>query len=86
MSGTPVALGADGDYAVIGTSTQRLVAPSSNGNAAPVIHVAGTSYTQQVGLFQSGFSIPRVFVNAENVSLLNVDPTMQMLTLKSNIA
>ena len=44
---TLVALGPNGDYAVVGTSTQRLVVASSNVNSAPIINVAGTPYTQR---------------------------------------
>lgn len=47
VAGTPIALGSDGDYAVVGTRTQQLTVASPNDNAAPVINVAGTSYTQQ---------------------------------------
>ena len=47
VAGTPVSLGPDGNYAVVGTRTQRLTVASENGDAASVINVAGTSYTQQ---------------------------------------
>ena len=46
-AGTPVALGPNGDYAVVGTKTQRFAITSSNVDAAPIINVAGTSYTQR---------------------------------------
>ncbi|CAF9908148.1 MAG: hypothetical protein HETSPECPRED_007999 [Heterodermia speciosa] len=47
VAGTPVALGPDGSYAVVGTKTQPLTVATLNGDAAPVIIVAGTPYTQQ---------------------------------------
>ncbi|KAL8791118.1 MAG: hypothetical protein Q9195_006062 [Heterodermia aff. obscurata] len=47
VAGTPVAFGPDGNYAVIGTRTQPLTVASLNDDAAPVINVAGTSYTLQ---------------------------------------
>ena len=47
VAGTPVALGPDGNYAVVGTRTQWLTILSASSDAAPVINVAGTSYTPQ---------------------------------------
>ena len=49
VAGTPIALGPNGDYAVVGTRTQRLTVTSLNVDAAPIINVAGTSYTQRPG-------------------------------------
>ena len=49
IAGMPVALGPEGDYVVVGTRTQQLTVTSLNVDAAPIINLAGTSYTQRPG-------------------------------------